>query len=214
MKSVPRKRTVLKLIYHTAVFGPIDLEYDQPVIRVGRDEDNDLVLSHPSVEPHHCLLVFRGEKVLCLPPGEAITAQTDLRRLTGPEFGPGDPLSIGDLNFSLAHSSKTVALPEAPSQSSLAAVAESDEAGGTSEEPNQPRYFCAHCRAFVPDAQVKWVGLVGHAKRGLCPKCGRLLEKEPESQMPPLDLKRPLPPKSLSRVIGNVQARLLGRKDS
>ena len=102
---------MLKLIYHTAVFGPIDLEYARPVIRVGRNEDNDLVLRHPSVEPYHCRLVFRDESVLCLPPNQAIRSQTDLRGLNGLEFGPGDPIQIGDLQFSLAHSSKTVAVP-------------------------------------------------------------------------------------------------------
>ena len=171
---------MLKLIYHTAVFGPIDLEYDRPVILVGRSEDNDLVLRHPSVEPHHCLLVFRGEKVLCLPPSQAILSQTDLWSLTGPELGAGDPIRIGDLQFSLAHSSKTVAVPAVHSQGSNAEASEGDAAAGTSEAASQPRYYCAHCRAFIQDAEVKRVGLVGHAKRNLCPKCSHPLETGPE----------------------------------
>lgn len=175
---------MLKLIYHTAVFGPIDLEYDRPVIRVGRNEDNDLVLRHPSVEPHHCLLVFRDEKVLCLPPSQAIPSQTDLRSLTGPELGPGDPIRIGDLQFSLAHSSRTVAVPEVHSQGSTAGASEGDAATGTGKEASQQRYYCAHCRAFIQDAEVKRVGLVGHAKRNLCPKCSGLLEMEPEPPKP------------------------------
>jgi FHA domain len=103
---------VLKLVYHTGVFGPIDLEYVGPIIRVGRSEDNDLVLRHPSVEPQHCVLVFRGEKVLCLSQDQAITSETDLASLAGPEFGVGDQLMIGGLQFSLAHSARTVAIPE------------------------------------------------------------------------------------------------------
>ena len=70
------------------------------------------MLRDPSVEPHHCLLVFRGEKVIYLAPNQANLAQTDLRSLSGPELGPGDPLRIGGLQFSLAHSSLTVAVPE------------------------------------------------------------------------------------------------------
>ena len=175
---------MLKLIYHTAVFGPIDLEYDRPVIRVGRSEDNDLVLRHPSVEPHHCLLVFRGDRVLCLPPSEAIDSETDLGSLTGPELGPGDPMRIGDLQFSLAHSSKTVAVPEIQSQGLTARVWEGEAATETGEEANQRQYYCAHCRTFIQEAEVKRVGLVGHAKRKLCPKCSGLLETEPEPQPP------------------------------
>jgi hypothetical protein len=176
---------VLKLIYHTAVFGPIDLEYDRPVIRVGCSEDNDLVLRHPSVEPHHCLLVFRGEKVLYLPPGQDYPAQTDLQNLTGLELGPGDPLRIGELQFSLAHSSRSVAVPEMHGQGSKAGASQGNAAAGTGEGAGGGRYYCAHCRAFIRGAEVKRVGLVGHAKRSLCPKCSGLLETEPEPQKPP-----------------------------
>jgi hypothetical protein len=183
---------VLKLIYHTAVFGPIDLEYDRPVIRVGYNEDNDLVLRHPSIEPYHCLLVFRGEKVLCLPPSQAIPSQTDLWSLTGPELGPGDPIRIGDLQFSVAHSSMTVAVPELHGQGSTAGTADGDATTGTGEEASRRHYYCAHCRAFIEDAEVKRVGLVGHAKRNLCPKCSGLLETEPDPPKPSPDLKKRL----------------------
>jgi hypothetical protein len=179
---------VLKLIYHTGVFGPIDLEYDRPVIRVGRSEYNDLVLRHPSVEPYHCWLVFRGEKVIWLPPSQAIPAETDLRGLTGPELGPGDTVMIGDLQFSLAHSARTVAVPEVHGQGASTGAS----ATGTGEESSQRRYYCEHCRTFIPEAEVKRVGMVGHPKRNLCPNCSRLLEAELEPQAPPPDVKQRL----------------------
>ena len=183
---------MLKLIYHTAVFGPIDLEYDRLVIRVGSSEDNDLVLRHPSVEPHHCLLVFRGEKVLCLPPSRAIPPEADLGSLTGPELGPGDPITIGDLQFSLAHSSRTVAVPGVHSQGSTTAASEGDAGIGKGGEASQRRYHCTNCHAFFEEGEVKRVGLVGHAKRNLCPKCSRLLETEPEPQKPAPNLRERL----------------------
>ena len=197
MKSVLTKPTVLKLIYHTAVFGPIDLEYDRPVIRVGSSEDNDLVLRHPSVEPHHCLLVFRDETVLCLPPSEAPLSQSDLRNLIGPELGPEDPIWIGDLQFSLAHSSKTVAVPEVYGKSGTSGASEDDAATG--QKASERRYYCAHCRAFIQDAEVKRVGLVGQAKRNLCPKCSRQLETEAEPQKP-----SPHPKKKFFSVFGRM----------
>jgi hypothetical protein len=175
---------VLKLIYHTAVFGPIDLDYDRPVIRVGRGEDNDLVLRHPSVELHHCLLVFRGEKVLCLSPDDAILPETELENLAGLEYGLGDQIRVGELQFSLAHSARTVAIPEVRTQAAGTATAEGDSASGGSAEAGQGRYFCAHCRVFIPNAEVKRVGVVGHAKRCLCPKCSGLLDVEPEPARP------------------------------
>ena len=172
---------MLKLIYHTAVFGPLDFEYDRPLIRVGSSEDNDLVLRHPSVQPHHCLLLFRDEKVLRLPPGQQLPSAADLPDLTGPEFGPGDLLQFGDLQFSLAHSSRTVAIHQALSQYPATGASEGGPTIGPETRPGQPRYYCPNCRAFIQEAAVKRVGLVGHAKRNLCPKCSHLLESKPAS---------------------------------
>ena len=176
-KSAPTLRAVLKLVYNNLVFGPIDLEYERPIIRVGRSEDNDLILRHPSVEPYHCLLVFRGERVLWLPPSEPLPSLEDLPGMTGPEYRPGDIVSIGELTFSLAHSAKTVALPELCAVRTSARVAETAEPISTAET-NQPQYYCPHCRTFIESSGVKRVGLVGHTKRNLCPKCSRLLEAE------------------------------------
>jgi hypothetical protein len=193
---------VLSLIYQSAVFGPIRLEYDRPVIRVGSSEDNDLVLRHPSIEPYHCLLVFRGEKVLCLPPDPAVSAETDLQNLAGPEHGMGEQLKIGEVQFNLVHSARTVAIPEVLSQAARPRVSGGTAAARTGERANQGRYFCARCRVFLPNAEVKRVGLVGNAKRYLCPKCSGLLEVEPQAAKPPTRRKE-----WLRRVVRNPFAR-------
>ena len=171
---------MLKLIYDTAIFGPIHLEYEAPVVRVGRSEDNDLVLRHPSVEEFHCLLLLRGEKVLCLPPADVFPVKADLPSLAGTEFGAGDQIKIGELQFSLAHSARTVAIPEVRRQEPGGAAPEADAAMGA----GQRRFFCAHCRAFIPRTKIKLLGLVGHTKRYLCPKCSSLVELEPEPSKP------------------------------
>ena len=176
---------MLELIYHSSVFGPIRLDYYEPVVRVGRSDDNDLVLRHPSVEPHHCLLVFQGEKVLCLPPDDAVFSDTDLGALAGPEYGEGDQIQLGEIKFSLAHSARTVAIPEVHRQEPGADAA-ARASGGT----GQRRFYCARCRVFVPPAEIKRLGLVGHAKRYLCPKCSSLLELEPEPSRPLSGIKK------------------------
>jgi hypothetical protein len=180
---------VLKLIYYTAAFGPIHLEYDQPVIRVGCSEDNDLVLRHPSVEPHHCLLVFRDDKVLCLSPAQTVSSQTDLRSLAGPEFGLGEEIKIGALQFSLAHSAKTVAIPEIRTPSAMAGTSDDDAAAGAGGRSRRRRYYCAHCRVFFLDSEIKRLGLVGHVKHCLCPQCSHPVDLEPAPPKPKLGLK-------------------------
>jgi hypothetical protein len=176
---------VLSLIYQSAVFGPIRLEYDRPVIRVGCSEDNDLVLRHPSVEPHHCLLVFRDDKVLCLNLDTVISTEADLQNLSGPEYGMGEQLTIGELQFNLVHSARTVAIPQVRRQTARPGAPENEPAERAGERANRERYFCARCRVFIPNAEVKRVGLVGNAKRHLCPKCSSLLQVELPPPKPP-----------------------------
>ena len=66
------------------------------------------------------------------------------------------------------------------SQEERARASEADSATGASKGASPRRYFCAHCRVFIPDAEVKRLGVIGHAKRCLCPKCSGLLVAEPE----------------------------------
>ena len=161
---MPAKKTVLKLIYQTNVFGPIDFEFDRTAIRVGSDSANDLVVSHPSVDPFHCVLLFRNEKVVWLPPQACELSEAGLGRATGPEYGAGDRFLVGELEFLLDHSSRSVALHR------------HQAAQENSQHPENCRHFCPNCRRFIPEQEVKRVGLVGQPKRELCPQCSRLLE--------------------------------------
>jgi hypothetical protein len=196
---------VLKLSYHTTVFGQIDFEYDRPVIRVGRSSDNDLILDHPSIEPHHCLLVFCNEKVRCMPPNQTIHSQTDLQNYSGAEFGIGDTLRIGELEFKLAHSSRTVDVPMIHKDSPAV------DAVGTQVALENALYYCTHCRAFIKNADVKRLGLLGHPKREFCPKCSRSLQST-QASLP--ETAPSLKHKGLSSMIKSYGSRLLGGKDS
>jgi FHA domain len=168
---------VLKLIYHTAALGPIELEYDRPVIRVGSSRNNDLVLDHPSVEPCHCQLVFREEKLLCLPSSQTISPGTDLRSLHGHEYGAGEQLRIGELEFSLAYSARSVALPAMLHQE-LERETVTHPPNHLEETADSESYYCPECRKGYHSTEVRRIGLVGGAKRCLCPKCSRILDVE------------------------------------
>lgn len=167
---------MLKLVYHTLVFGPINLDYQQPLIRVGRNDDNDLVLPHDSVEPYHCTLLFRGEHVVWLSPDYSIGSEADLNNIEGPQFGQGDALKFGELQFLLDHSAQTVSLPEG----GLRGPTDESKALAASQGRAERRYVCTHCGTFWWPEQVKWMGLVGHAKHSLCPECSYPVELEPE----------------------------------
>jgi hypothetical protein len=171
---------VLKLVYHTGVLGPIDLEYEQPFVRVGSSPDNDLVLPHKTIAPYHCLLVFHGEKLLVLPPSRELPSAADLQTLRDGELGLGDSFTIGEVEFTLAHSSKTVALPELPG---------APPAPRPPEDATRHRYFCPHCQRVVPEAELRHVGLVGHPSAACAPSAATC-----SIPNPPLPRPRPHPP--------------------
>jgi hypothetical protein len=159
---------VLKLVYQTAAFGAINLEYEKDVVRVGSSEDNDLVLVHPSIRPHHCLLSFWEEKLAVHPPDEsAMTSAAARAHFSGATYACGDQLQIGELTFLLGHSANSVAVPEPLAQRPPLLPATEEAAVA----PAGPRYYCAHCGTFVPEALLKRIGLVGHTKHLLCPWC-------------------------------------------
>ncbi len=173
---------MLKLIYHTAALGPIEFEYDRPVIRVGSSKDNDLVLGHPSVEPYHCQLVFREEKVLCIALSETVSPGTDLRNLRGAEYGAGEQLRIGELQFSLAHSGRSVAIPAMPLPEMDSESVKTDLPDNAGSRADAGRYYCPQCRTYYHGTEVRRFGLVGGPKRCLCPKCSRILDGEYEAR--------------------------------
>ena len=200
---------MLKLIYNSPVFGTIDFEYYRPLVSVGRAEDNDLVLRHASVELHHCFLLFRGEKVICLPRSKLPPDPTELPQVSGRELGSGDSLWIGELQFTLGHSSSSVTLHAVSAPEELSEFAP----GKAALEPAvvERQFYCPQCRISIPETQVKRVGLVGHAKRNLCPKCSRVLEGEPGAEKIQVQAEAQEDKKSLRRVLVSYQTRLLGR---
>ncbi len=155
---------MVKLVYHTVALGPINLDYGKALVRVGSSEDNDLVLLHPSVKAHDCLLVFRDETLTVLPPEFPVAADTDLRAFKDEIYQKGDTLNIGALAFQVGHSNNTVSLPP-PGPAGAPPV---NDARAFSD-PH--RYYCGHCRSFIAPAEVKKLGLVGQSKRAFCPKC-------------------------------------------
>ena len=189
---------MVRLVYHSHIFGPISLEYQQPVVTVGCESGNDLVLPHPSVRPCHCQLVMQEESVILCPlPGEPVEnlGNNGERR----EFFVGDQLVIGEVLFEVRHSSNTVAIPclgasapetapAAPNGSLTAAIASAANAVApvpAMEGSAEGQYYCSNCQAFFSDAIVTRIGLKGRQKHLLCPQCSRPVESAPAPEKPP-----------------------------
>lgn len=168
---------MLRLVYHTDLFGALYLEYNQPLVRVGSSSDNDLVLLHPSVSPHHCSLLFEEDSVRVLPADFQLRPEGLPPGLEVPCYVEGDTLPIGEVPLLVEHSPNTVALP-CPRAETVDTGLTPDgywraDAG---QAPPRARWLCRACAIRLEDRQITRIGLEKSRKHFLCPKCSHELE--------------------------------------
>lgn len=165
---------MLRLVYHTTTFGPLHLDYDDAVVRAGSSRDNDLIILHESVQPHHCLLLFEEEAVIVLSFEEGMPVPPQEVPDDAPRFGVGDILHVGQLPFEIERSPNSVAVVRDN-------WSETTNDGKTPEgywkadalyAPDEARWLCDFCRIRLLDRQLKLLGLQGRKKHLLCPVCG------------------------------------------
>lgn len=150
---------MVKFVYHTAALGPISLEFDKTLITVGSAPDNDLVLPHPSVRPHHCQVELREDSAVLHAPADGSSASA-----SPTECPVGGTLLIGEVVLEVQHStSKTVAVPH----ESLRPAAD------LADDPTGKPFFCEHCRKYFTLESLTRIGLEGGRKHVLCPRCSR-----------------------------------------
>lgn len=158
---------MLRLVYHTNVFGALHFEYSQPHVRVGSCRDNDLVLLHPSVEPYHCTLALAEDSLAVLPPNV-----TDEPADDAPRYGPGDELVIGALTLRVERSPNTIAVPPPKVETQPAGRTHRGYWKADYEAvPEAARWLCAHCQLRFEDRQIHALGLEGRSKHIFCPQC-------------------------------------------
>lgn len=156
---------MVKLVYRTADFGDINLEYLKPRITLGSSRDCDLVLLHPEIRPIHCEIEFFENGLRLHPaPQDAAVGIVPVDLPVG-DFLAGDVLALGSLNFAIELSENTVAIPTG----SLAP--RSQEV--STRAPGEPLYICPACRLEIPLHEVKTIGLKGHHQHMLCPRCSQ-----------------------------------------
>lgn len=158
---------MLRLVYHTTVFGRLHFEYPRPRVRVGSARDNDLILLHPSVEPHHCTLLLEEDSLAMVPPHAAAEPPAD-----APRYGPGDALVIGDLTLQIERSPNTIAVPAPKTEQGLPGRTHRGYWKADYEAvPETARWACERCQLRFEDRQIHALGLTGRSKHIFCPQC-------------------------------------------
>lgn len=165
---------MLRLVYHTTVFGPLHFEFSKPLVRIGSCRDNDLVLPHSSIKPYHCILLFQEEAIQLLPPEAVQDGELVATASNASSYGAGDVLNVGEVALSVETSDQSVALPDAEARGHVIAPGKTAEGywrAGSELAPVQARWLCPQCGIRLIDAQLHVMGLVGHRRHLLCPQC-------------------------------------------
>ncbi len=88
----------LSLVFADPAGNPVVFTIPEGTTTVGRAADNDLVLEHPSVEPHQVVLLREGNRVELRDLFAGVTRVNDQERRKG-AIGPGDVVSLGEVRL-------------------------------------------------------------------------------------------------------------------
>jgi hypothetical protein len=163
---------VLRLVYHTKVFGSLNFEFSCPLVRIGSARDNHLVLLHSSVAPYHCALAWEEESFALLP----ATADERTPLDDAPRYGPGDTLVVGEVTLTVERSPNSISVP--PPKAEQIAPGRTHRGywkAAYEAVPEAARWLCTNCQLRFEDRQIHAIGLEGKRKHILCPQCSREL---------------------------------------
>jgi pSer/pThr/pTyr-binding forkhead associated (FHA) protein len=154
----------------------IDLKWG--VTRLGRAEDNDFPIDHPSVSSHHCEVTLDLNAVSVRDLGSTNGTFVNGQPVQQAALASGQSLLIGDVEFVLEHSSVAVAVPTVPVERAPESVRLTD---GTMSCHNHPTVRaarrCLQCRKMFCDPCIHGVYRISGPPLKLCPDCSGQTEE-------------------------------------
>jgi hypothetical protein len=150
------------------------------ITRIGRAEDNDVVVSHPSLSQHHCELELGIDFLKVRDLGSTNGTTVNERTVTEAFLAPGERLRFGQVPATFEWSQESVNVPaiEAPR---LAASVELDEGvlSCIKHTAAVASWHCEGCDKYFCPSCIKDVRLVGRPPRRVCPECSQTVVLAP-----------------------------------
>ncbi|HKX61945.1 MAG TPA: FHA domain-containing protein [Verrucomicrobiae bacterium] len=156
---------------------PVSKDLNWGTTRVGRADDNDFIIPHPSVSGHHCEIELGLDFVNVRDCQSTNGTYIDNQRIQSARLEPGQLLRIGDVSAILQRSLENVTVPKfevkKPTQSM-----ELEGGYWSCERHTNVRadWQCPKCKGKFCGPCIHHLRLVGKHDHQLCPICSAHLE--------------------------------------
>jgi hypothetical protein len=150
------------------------------ITRIGRGEDNDVVVSHPSLSQHHCEMElgidFLKVRDLGSTNGTIVGDQT----VTEAFLAPGERLRFGQVPATVEWSQESVHVPAIEAQGLPVSVELGDGVLSCIKHTTTvASWHCEECDKYFCSGCIKDVRLVGRPPRRVCPECSQTVVPAP-----------------------------------
>jgi pSer/pThr/pTyr-binding forkhead associated (FHA) protein len=157
---------------------PVSKELNWGITRIGRADDNDFVISHPSVSGHHCEVELGVDFVNVRDCQSTNGTFIDNRRIQSARLEPGQLLRIGDVSALLERSLETVSIPKFDVPKPAQSVQLQDGVWSCERHASvRAEWSCPKCQGKFCGPCIHQLRLVrGHQTHKLCPICSAPVE--------------------------------------
>ena len=162
---------------------PVPRELNWGITRVGRGDDNQIIIAHASVSYHHCEFDLGLDSLILRDCGSTNGTFVNGRQVKEASLEPGEPVRIGQVDVKVEWHRERVEVPaiEPPRQVESMELTDGIMSCHTHTSvpsvwhcPKCAQYFCVRC--------ARGVNIVGKPVHKLCPLCSGLVELAPWAQ--------------------------------
>jgi pSer/pThr/pTyr-binding forkhead associated (FHA) protein len=166
-----------------ANIGPKELNWG--VTRVGRGEDNDVIIQHASVSYHHCELELGLDFLIVRDCGSTNGTFVANQPVKEARLEPGQPVRFGQVPVTLEWSREQVNVPKVEAPKRAASVDLGDGVMSCLKHEAIPStWHCPKCNEYFCTGCTRDVHLVGRPSRRTCAGCGMAVELAPWADKP------------------------------
>lgn len=166
-----------KLLVKTQGVGNPVLDLRLGVNRIGRGEDNQFQIIHPTISTHHCEMVLGDGTVILRDCGSTNGTFVNGTRITEAVLEPGQTVHLGDVELYVETTSVTIAIPQYDRPVPAPPVVTTDGAMiCPRHKKSKVTYQCTECREVMCDACVHRLRRRGGKVHLFCPLCSNPVE--------------------------------------
>ena len=150
------------------------------VTRIGRHEDNDVVIPHASLSQHHCEMELGLDFLKVRDLGSTNGTMVADQAVTEAFLAPGERLRFGQVSATVEWSQESVNVPAIEATALPASL----ELGNgvlscIRHTTTAAVWHCGDCSKFFCNNCIKDVRLVGRPPRRVCPECSQTVVPAP-----------------------------------